>query len=247
MVSQQGFHFRPPLKGTCHQYFDTQTVNNTVSSRSSSSLGRKKMAFTSSITTNMNEYLVTCDKITLRAFFRCGVDRINNALVLQEDDRDRMLYDEVIIKRPFVRKLLMALIRRVYVNEGNLGGIYVEEIAPGLVVTPAEKTVSPGNTMSCLRICLSVDHAVLPQPPAPRVHFVHIPVIHALGLVGYMLCREQSIEHVIPLPAETPTFLKGRPRSPSDPGRLSPGPALGPPSGPPRTPSPPRSPSQASR
>ena len=164
------------------------------------------MAFTSSITTNMNEYLVTCDKITLRAFFRCGVDRINNALVLQEDDRDRMLYDEVIIKRPYVRKLLMALIRRVYVNEGNLGGIYVEEIAPGLVVTPAEKTVSPGNTMSCLRICLSVDHAVLPQPPAPRVHFVHIPVIHALGLVGYMLCREQSIEHVIPLPAETPTL-----------------------------------------
>ena len=164
------------------------------------------MAFTSSITANMGEYLVTCDKITLRAFFRCGVNRLNNALVLQEDDRNRMVYDEVIIKRPYVRKLLMAMIRRVYVNDSSLGGVYVEEIAQGLVMTPAEKAISPGNNMSCLRICLSVDHAVLPQPPAPRVHFVHIPVIHALGLVGYLLCRSECIEHVIPLPAETPTL-----------------------------------------
>ena len=161
------------------------------------------MAFSSTITSKMAVYLVTSDKVTLQAFFRCGVNRLNNALVLQVTDEYRMTYDEVVINRAHIKILLSSLINRVHVNSSHMVPQYVDNIAPGIVLTPAVKTLDQGTLLQCLRIIMSAHHTVLTQPP---IHFVDIPVIHAMGLVGHLLCKGDFADHVMPLPTEMPTL-----------------------------------------
>ena len=161
------------------------------------------MAFSSTISSKIAEYLVTSDKVTLSAFFRCGIDRANNALVVQVTDEFRMTYDEVAINRGHIRILLTCLINRVHVNNTHMQPQFVDNIAPGIVLTPSVKTLSQGGLMQCLRITMRAHHAVLVQPP---MHFVDIPIIHAMGLMGHLLCKGDFIDHVIPLPVEKPNL-----------------------------------------
>ena len=162
------------------------------------------MSYTSSYTINLAEYLVKSHKVTLRAFYKCGVNNNYNALVVQETDEFAGTFDEVVIKRVHIKKLMTSLMRRVYVN-GQFDRQFLEEIAPGLVLSPTLKTTE-GEILKCLRITQGVSPAAQSQEPSPRVHLVNIPYIHAMGLMINLLCRVNFVDHVIPLPAESETL-----------------------------------------
>ena len=162
------------------------------------------MAFTSSYTVNLAEYLVRSNKVTVRAFYKCGVNNLYNAFVIQETDDFSGTHDEVVIKRCHVKKLMMAMMRRAYVN-GQFCSPFVEEIAPGLVLSPTAKPAD-GGILKCLRVTQGADTASQSEGSAPRFHIVNIPYVHVMGLLASMLCRIECVDHVIPLPAESETL-----------------------------------------
>ena len=61
------------------------------------------MAFTSTLTYHLGEFLTASEGVTLKTFFRCGFDIRSNALVIQETDDLAAVRDEVAIPRTHVR------------------------------------------------------------------------------------------------------------------------------------------------
>ena len=68
------------------------------------------MAFTSTLTYHLGEFILASEGVTLKTFFRCGADRRSNAMIIQETDDLAAVRDEVAIPRTHVRHLLTALL-----------------------------------------------------------------------------------------------------------------------------------------